>query len=198
VKVDIAGETKVKGDIIGNGLAVLAWRWKVINFIRPYFRTAIWVVARADSQLRPIAPSGDLKKDVVATKPLLKGKQVLGIRNTCLDPVLCDLEGVEPVNKEGFNLNDVARVLIALEADLAIMDVPDSLISLIKYPGKLKVLGVITENQAMAFGIAKDAPELLASFDVFIEKLQKNGTLRKLILRYYPGIQHFFSDVARE
>lgn len=196
--VKIIGESDVKGDIIGNGLTVLPWREKVISFSRPYFPTEIWVVAQVDSELRPITPTGDLKKDLAATKLLLKGRRVLGILNTCLDPALYNLEGVEPVYKEGVSLNDVAPALIAGESEVSILDVPDSLVALTKYPDKIKVLGVITERQSMAFGIAKDSPELLASFNAFLEKLEKNGVLKKLILRYYPGIEYYFSEMTKE
>ncbi len=87
-EVEIAGETPVKGDIVGNGLTVLPWRSKVINFSDSYFPTAIWVIARADSNLNPIRPTGDPAKDVLLTKNLLPGKQILGIKETCLDPDL--------------------------------------------------------------------------------------------------------------
>lgn len=196
--VEIVGESEVKGDIIGNGLTVLPWREKVISFSRPYFPTAIWVVARVDSELRPITPTGDLKKDLAATKLLLKGKRVLGIPNTCLDPVLYNLEGVEPVYKEGVSLNDVAPALIACESEVSILDVPDSLVALTKYQDKIKILGVITERQAMAFGIPQNSPELLASFNAFLEKLEKDGVLKQLILRYYPGIEYYFPEMTKD
>ncbi len=196
--VEIIGESEVRGDIIGNGLTVLPWREKLISFSSPYFPTAIWVVARVDSELRPIIPTGDLKKDLAATRLLLKGRRMLGIPNTCLDPVLYDLEGVEPIYKEGVSLNDVAPALIARESEVSILDVPDSLVALAKYPDKIKVLGVITERQSMAFGIAKDSPQLLASFNAFLEKLEKNGILKKLIFRYYPGIEYYFPEMAND
>ncbi len=94
---DIIGGSEVRGDIIGNGLTFLAWRAKVIDYSLSYFPTAIWVVTRADSELKPISPSGDIKKDVTATKSLLIGKDVLGIRNTCVDPKLYNLEEVNPI-----------------------------------------------------------------------------------------------------
>ncbi len=123
---------------------------------------------------------------------------MLGIPNTCLDPVLYNLEGVEPVYKEGVSLNDVAPALIARESEVSILDVPDSLVALAKYPEKIKILGVITERQLMAFGISQNSPELLASFNAFLEKLRKSGRLKKLIFQYYPGIEYYFPEMAKD
>lgn len=196
--VEFVGESDVKGDIIGNGLTVLAWRGKVINFSQPYFPTAIWVVTRNDSDLRPIMPSGDIKKDIAATKQLLVGKQVLAIRNTCLDPVLYDLKGTTPFYKEGIDLNDLAAVVIKGDAALCILDVPDTLVALEKYPRMIKVLGTITEKQEMAFGISKNSPELSSSFNSFLAKLKKTGKLTELMVRYYPLIRQYFPTAGTE
>jgi ABC-type amino acid transport substrate-binding protein len=191
-EVEIIGQSEVKGDIIGNGLTILSWRKKVIDYSVPYIPTAIWVVAREDSELKPIPPSGDLKKDVAATKLLLRGKEVLAIRNTCVDPVLYDLKEVTPLYKEGIELNDLAPAVIKGGAELCILDVPDALVALEKYPGAIKILGRITEDQSMGFGISKDCPELLKSFNSFLEKLRKEGKLKKIILKYYPEIERYF------
>ncbi len=48
------GETvPVKGDLIANGFTVLPWRQKVVDFSAPTFPNQIWLVARADSPLKP-------------------------------------------------------------------------------------------------------------------------------------------------
>lgn len=197
-EVDIIGESEVTGDIIGNGLTFLPWRAKVIDYSLPYFPTAIWVVARADSDLKPIPPSDDIKSDVEATKALLMGREVLGVRNTCVDPKLYDLKEVTSRYKENIGLNDLAPAVIKGDAALCILDVPDTLVALEKYPGMIKVLGPITEKQYMAFGISKDSPELLASFNAFLAKLQKNGKLRELIVNYYPMITYYFPKAGQE
>ncbi len=92
-EVEIIGQAPVKGDIIGNGLTVLPWRQKVISFSTSYFPSAIWVVARSDSDLKPIKPSGNTNRDIILTKNLLKGRPILGIRDTCLDPDLYNISG---------------------------------------------------------------------------------------------------------
>ncbi|MFH0957986.1 MAG: transporter substrate-binding domain-containing protein [Pseudomonadota bacterium] len=195
--VEILGETPMKGDIIGNGLTVLPWRKKVIHFSDPYFPTAIWALARADSDLNPIKPSGDPKKDVEATKSVLTGRQILGIRDTCLDPVLYNLQGSVSRYKEGLQLNDLPPAIIKGECELTLQDAPDALLALANYPGKVKVIGAITEEQFMAFGISKDSPELLESFNMFLRKLKANGKLQELIIKYYPHITNYFPNAGK-
>jgi ABC-type amino acid transport substrate-binding protein len=195
--VEIVGETQVKGDIIGNGLTVLPWRRKVIHFSDPYFPTAVWVVARADSALNPIAPSGDNKKDVVMTKNLLVGRQILGIRETCLDPDLYNLQECSSIYKEGLQLNDLPAAIVKGDCELTLQDAPDALLALSKYPTKVKVIGAITEQQFMAFGVSKDSPELLESFNNFLRKLRDDGTLRELIIKYYPLTTNYFPNAGK-
>jgi ABC-type amino acid transport substrate-binding protein len=196
-RVEIVGNAPVKGDIIGNGLTMIPWRMEVINYSTPYFPSAIWVVARADSRLQPIQPTRDPKKNVEATMSLLKGREVLSIKNTCVDVNLYNLTDVRPVYKDGITLNDLAAVLVKGEAEISILDVPDALVALRKFPGRIKVLGTITGKQAMGFGISKESPELLASFNEFLAEITANGKLSQLIQAYYPNIEKYFPEVMQ-
>lgn len=197
-KVEITGEAPIKGDIIGNGLTVIPWRQQIINYSTPYFPSAIWVIAKADSPIKPIQPTSDPKKDVEATRDLLKGKEVLGIKNTCVDLDLYNLSDSKPIYKEGITLNDLAAALIKGAAEISILDVPDSLVALSKFPGKIKILGSITGKQDMGFGFSKESPQLLASFNDFLAELKASGELSELILKYYPGIDNYFPEVLNK
>ncbi len=196
-EVEIIGETPVRGDIIGNGLTFIPWRQKIINYSIPYFPSAIWVIAKADSALKPILPTSDQAKDVEMTRDLLRGKDVLGIKNTCVDLDLYNLPEARPVYKEGITLNDLAAALVKGAAEVSILDVPDSLIALSKFPGKIKILGSITGKQDMGFGFSKDSPKLLESFNQFLVELKSSGELTNLILKYYPGIDRYFPEVLK-
>lgn len=190
--VEITGATDIKGDIIGNGLTILAWRNGIIDFSIPYFPSAVWVLAKADSDLNPIQPSGDPIKDVLLTKQLLSGRQILGIKDTCLDPAEYGIMDCRPAYKEGLQLNDLPAAIIKGEYEITLQDAPDALLVLAKNPGKIKVLGPITEPQLMAFGISKDSPQLLDSFNAFLKGLKEDGRLRQLIIKYYPHVfDHF-------
>lgn len=195
--VEVVGETTVKGDIVGNGLTILPWREKVISFSDPYFPTAIWAIAAADSNLHPISPSGVPKDDIAATKSLLTGRHILGIRDTCLDPALYNIDGVVPVYKEGLQLNDLPAAVAKGECELTLQDAPDALFALASYPGKVKVLGAITEEQFMAFGISRDSPDLLESFNNFLRRLKDSGKLLELIIKYYPLVTTYFPNAGK-
>ena len=93
-EVEVLGEVPIKGDIVANGLTILAWREKVVDFSTPVFPTRVWLIARADSSLKPIKPSGHIDKDIGAVKALLRGGKVLGKLDTCLDPRFYRLEEV--------------------------------------------------------------------------------------------------------
>ncbi len=195
-KPEVIANVPIKGDIIGNGLTVIPWRQEIIDYSTPYFPNVIWVVARADSPLHPIKPTKDLKKDVEETRLLLKDRDVLGIKNTCVDLSLYNLQDVRPVYKEGVTLNDLAAVLVKGAAEISILDVPDSLVALSKFPGRIKILGAITEKQDMGFGISKDSPKLRESFNQFLAELKSSGKLSELLLTYYPGIENYFPEVT--
>ena len=81
---------------------------------------------------------------------------------------------------------------------MTILDVPDALIALEKWPGKLKIIGPVSEKQVMAAGFSKDAPQLLAAYNKFLEKAKREGTYLKLIRKYYPSAKFFFPNFFRE
>ena len=47
--VVVMGDVPIRGDILANGLTILPWRQKVVNFSVPTFPTGVWLMARADS-----------------------------------------------------------------------------------------------------------------------------------------------------
>jgi ABC-type amino acid transport substrate-binding protein len=191
--VDFLGEVPVKGDLIANGLTMLPWRQKVVAFSKPTFPSQIWLIARSDSKVRPIKPTGDLEKDIEKTRTLMEGKSVLSLEKTCLDPSLYNLaaSGAQVVCFKG-KLNELAPALLHKDAEMTILDVPDALIALEKWRGKLKILGPITGQQEMGAGFPKDAPKLQAAFNAFLEKIQKDGTYDQIVRKYYPTAPRFF------
>ncbi|HID28841.1 MAG TPA: transporter substrate-binding domain-containing protein [Desulfobacterales bacterium] len=86
--VEVVGESPIRGDVIATGFTILPWRKKVVDFSIPTFPTGVWVIARADSEVQPIAPTGDISEDIKAVKKALHGKSVLALRDSCLDPGL--------------------------------------------------------------------------------------------------------------
>lgn len=193
--IEIIGDAPVKGDIIANGFTILPWREKAVNFSLPTFPSQIWLIARADSKIRPIKPSHIIEKDVAATKALMKGRSVLSMENTCLDPRLYNLSatGAKVICTKG-QLNDMAPALLKGDAEMTILDVPDALIALQKWPGKLKIIGPVSDKQQMAPAFSKDAPQLRDAYNQFLAKVRKDGTYMKLVNKYYPTARSFFPD----
>jgi len=194
-EIEIIGEAPVKGDIIANGFTILPWREKAVDFSLPTFPSQIWLIARADSKIRPIKPSHTIEKDVAASKALMKGRSVLSMENTCLDPRLYNLSatGAKVICTKG-QLNDMAPALLKGDAEMTILDVPDALIALQKWPGKLKIIGPVSDKQQMAPAFAKDSPQLREAYNQFLVKVRKDGTYLRLINKYYPTARSFFPD----
>lgn len=192
-KVTITGDAPIRGDLIANGLTILPWRKNILDFSAPTFPTQVWLVASSQSTLRPIQPSGDLLQDIATTKSLLSGKTVFGITGTCLDHKLYNLDVVKADSRLfNGNLNELAPAILNGEADTTLLDVADSLVALAKWPGQIKILGPISEQQEMGVGFRKQSPELQKAFAAFYETLKENGTYVDLVKKYYPDVFYYY------
>lgn len=194
-EVTVTGLAEVHGDMIAHGMTVLPWREKLVDFAEPMFPTQIWLIAPAPARVAPITPTGTLEGDIAVTFKLINGVSVLAKPNTCLDPKLYDLagHGAQVVNYEG-SLNHMAPNLLGGMADLTILDVPDALVALRRWQGKIKILGPLSEPQYMAAAFPKNSPELSAAFAAFLDRCQADGTYEALVRKYYPGVWTYFPD----
>lgn len=194
-KAETLDAAPVKGDMIANGFTIIPWRQQVVEFATPTFPNQIWLIARADSEVRPIKPTKNITKDIELTKAAMRGKTVLSMEKTCLDPALYKLSetGANVVCKTG-NLNEMAPAVLNKEGDMSILDVPDALVALEKWKGKLKIIGPVSDKQYMAAAFPKDAPKLLEAYNAFIKKAQHDGTYLKLIKKYYPTANRYFPE----
>jgi len=165
-KVDVTGESPIKGDVIATGLTILPWRKALLDFSRPTFPTGIWLVARSDSPLQPIRPGRTIAHDIKTVKSLLNGVSVLYMPGKCLDPALYQLENTGatfiPLN---LKMNEFVPAVINRDADCTLLDVADSMIALEKWPGKLKIIGPVTDHQKMGCGFRKSDADLCARFN---------------------------------
>ena len=185
----------IRGDVVATGMTVLPWRARSAAFSSAVFPTQVWVVARADSRLSPIQPSGRLLDDIAAVKALLSGRTLLGVPDTCLDPSLYKLEGTGArALLRRLRLDEVAPALIQGEGDLALLDVADAMVALQRYPGKMKVIGPVSVPQSMAVAFRRDAPRLREEFESFLAEIRRNGTYDELIATYFPEAPVYFRD----
>jgi ABC-type amino acid transport substrate-binding protein len=198
--VTLIGATAVRGDIIANGLTILDWRRLVVQFSNPTFPTGIWLMARADSSIKPIVPSGDIETDIRRVKKLLAGRSVLAVQGTCLDPNLYGLASTQAdirLYSASENLTEIALAVIKGAAEATLLDVPDALVALQAWPGDIKIIGPISTRQLMGAAVAKSSPELLAAFNRFFQDLRASGAYDELVKRYYPSIYLYLGDFFR-
>jgi len=194
-EVSVVGRLPIRGDVIANGLTIIPWRQKVIDFSAPTFPTQVWLIAASQSPLQPIAPSGKLEQDIAQTKALLKGKTVLGISGTCLEHTLYNLDAVGAQSKTfAGTLNQLAPAVLQGDADTSLLDVADSLVALNKWPGQVKILGPISEQQQMGVGFRKDSQALQQAFAAFYARLQADGTYAALVKKYYPDVFSYYPE----
>lgn len=187
----------VRGDIIANGLTILPWRANVVDYSTPTFPTAVWLIARVDSPLRPITPGGDIQTDIQSVKAMLAGRSVLGVPGTCTDPRLYDLAstGADIRNYTATASPDVLvpEILDGI-AEATMLDVPTALMALQKWPGEIKIIGPLSKRQLMAVAVPKTSPKLLAEFNLFFEDLRASGEYYQLVRKYYPSIFLYLGD----
>jgi len=187
----------IKGDIIANGLTVLPWRQKIVNYSLPTFPTGVWLVAQVKSSLVPIVPSGDISVDIRKTKSLLKGRSVLTMDGTCLAAASNNLEQTQAEIRyftQSKTIDDILPAMLNGMAETTLLDIPDAMVALEKWPGEIKIIGPISENQLMGVAVSKSSPELLREFNEFFKVIWKNGTYRTLVEKYYPSVFLYFND----
>lgn len=191
------GSKEVKGDVIANGLTVLPPRQKIVDYSNPTFPSAVWLVAASKSKVKPIKASGDMEKDIAATKQQMNKAPTLVMEATCLDPKLYDLKdkGYQlNYYTRSTNLNEMIPAVLNKDAEMTLLDVPDILVALSKWPGKFKVIGPISNEQRMGAAFRKDSPELRAAFNAFFAQIKQDGTYNKLVRKYYPLAPRYFPE----
>lgn len=185
------GSSPVRGDLIANGMTILDWRERMVRFSRPTFRSGVWLVARADSQLSPIVPTGQLGSDVAVTKASLDGVSVLALANTCLDPGLYRLEATRAdiqLTPNDRKLNETVPALLNHDAETTPLDLPDALIALKRWPGEVKVIGPISSEQHKAVAFPPNADALREAFNDYFAGIVANGSYEEMVRQYYPVV----------
>lgn len=187
--IEVFAEAPIKGDVAASGITVLSWRKKAVDFSVPTFPNHVWLIARADSRVQPIQPTRNIKKDIEAVKKIIAGQPLLGKAGTCLDPSLYGLEKItDNIKFFSGSVNDIAPAVIKGDADLALLDLPDALVALQKWPGKIKVIGPVSGRQDMAVAFSKNSPKLREAFNRFMLKTKNDGAYERIVKKYYPYV----------
>lgn len=195
------GPRPIRGDVIANGMTILPPRVKLLDFSDPTFPSAVWLLARPDVPVAPIKPSGSREQDIKATKARMSFGTTFVMDNSCLDPTLYDLEGKGLKLKRftgSTNINDVVPAMLKRESDMTLLDVPDVLVALELWPGQIKVIGPISEEQRMAAGFRKDSPELRKAFNTFLARAKADGTYMRLVKKYFRVAPRYLPEFFRD
>ncbi len=196
-RVTLAGDYPIKGDVISTGFTVLPSRAEILLYSEPTLPSQVLLVAPAESDLQPIKDGADLAADIANTRKAIGSKSVLVMEHTCLDPTNYGLANVgidlKTYNKSA-NLNEMVPAMLNKEAELTLLDVPDAILDLRKWAGKIKILGPISERQTLATAFPKDAPALRDEFNAYLSDIKASGVYDRLVDKYYPGIRQFFPE----
>ncbi|WP_428459386.1 transporter substrate-binding domain-containing protein [Photobacterium makurazakiensis] len=187
----------VEGDIIANGATILEWRTELADFSDDYFISGVWLVARSDSDLSPIEPAESIDADISSVKRMIRGKDVLALEFSCLDPNLYNLyeTGANVILPEpDRKLNEMVPAILKNDAETTLLDVADALIALEKWPGEIKVIGPISQEQKMGAAFRKSSPLLRQAFNEYLDGIRKDGSFQKLVKKHYPSIFYFYGD----
>jgi len=196
-EVTLTGDYPVRGDVISTGFTKLPWREAVLLFSDPTFPSQVLLVAPADSEVKPIEPTGNLQEDIRLTKQLIGAHSLLVMERTCIDPTNYGLKGVGIDLKsytKSSNLNEIVPALLNGEAQLSLLDVPDAILDLKKWAGRIKVIGPISDEQTLATAFPLDAPGLRDEFNKYLRSLKASGAYQQLVDKHYPGIKRYFSE----
>lgn len=188
-RVVLGTERPKKGDVIASGLTVLEWRKNVLAFSSSTFPTQVWLISPYDHHQRPIDPCGNMADDVKSTVEMVSGMTVMGVERTCLDPKLYGLDerGASIVPFKG-DTSDLVPAMLGGLSDLLILDVPDVLVALSYWQGRIKVLGPISPEQNMAVAFPLKDQDILLKFEDFYGQLVASGEYRKMVKKYYPSL----------
>lgn len=196
-EVSLTGDYPIRGDMIATGFTKLPWREKVLLYSTPTFPSQVLLIARTESTHQPVPSRTELRSEIADTKLLLGKHSLLVMEKTCLDPGNYGLKNagytIRPYTASS-NLDEMVPALLRGDAEFTLLDVPDAVIDLQRWAGRIKVIGPISDHQELAAAFPRSAPALRAAFDEYLRKIKADGTYDRLVNRYYPGIRHYFPD----
>ncbi len=90
-------------------------------------------------------------------------------------------------------LNETVPALLNRDAETTLLDVPDALIALERWPGRIKVVGPISGEQKMAVAFRPESTELRKAFNGYVAAIRADGRYNALVRKYYPAAFDYFS-----
>jgi ABC-type amino acid transport substrate-binding protein len=196
-KVLLEGDYPVRGDIISTGFTVLPWRAQVVLFSAPVFPSQVLLLTKHNTVFQSVSAGATLKQEIAATRDVLGKRSLLVMERTCLDPANYGLVGVGIDLRRytaSSNLDEMVPALLRGDAEFTLLDVPDVVVELQRWPGRLKIIGPISEHQDLAAAFPPNAPKLRDAFDAYLRKMRTDGSYDRLVDKHFPGIRRYFPE----
>ncbi|MCT4628113.1 transporter substrate-binding domain-containing protein [Halodesulfovibrio sp.] len=184
-----------KGDLLANGFTILPQRERFVLFSHPTFTAQVWLLAKANADIQPISPTGNIQADIEKTVAKTIGKTVYGIEKICIDVNLFPSLRQAAGSAENIPLHTFHQPLsfVTSEYNIFLMESPSALMALGSWPYTFKIIGPVAKPQNMGVAFAKDSAELRDEFNRFFEQFWKSGEYQKLVNCYFPNSFIYFN-----
>lgn len=168
-------------DIVVNGLEITEDRKEKIFFSDPYYYTFEQIVVRQENQ--SIHSFSDLK-----------GKKVGTLKASLAERMLTEVKEIEvrSYDSDVNSYEDLANGRL----DAVFLDAPIAIYHGTSNP-KLKIAGEPVGKMAYGIGVRKNNPELLLKVNAALDKMKKNGELRKILENWNlwnPMMEDYLQD----
>ncbi|MCG8530631.1 MAG: transporter substrate-binding domain-containing protein [Desulfovibrionales bacterium] len=192
--------SKIIGDIFASGVTVLPERYQYVDFSLPTFSSQVWLMAKTDSELTPIRPSGDAARDIALTLRQLSQQTIFGVSGTSLDiknfPILTS---VDVTLHNLIYTKKTSTFQFALQRQILFLaESPNILVGLNQWPFRFKVIGPISPPMDMAVAFDKNSSELREAFNQFFKDLWESGEYKKMVEHYYPGAFFYLASFLKK
>lgn len=196
-RVLLEGSHPVRGDMISSGFTVLPWREQVVLFSAPVFPSQVLLLTKHNATHQPVSKASVLSDEIAATRNILGKRSLLVMERTCLDPANYGLLGAGIDLRRytaSTNLDEMVPALLRGDAEFTLLDVPDVVVEMQRWPGRIKVIGPISEHQDLAAAFPHTSPKLRDAFNAYLRKIRTDGSYDRLVDKYFPGIRRYFPE----
>jgi polar amino acid transport system substrate-binding protein len=174
----IPGLAEGKTDVIMSSMSITQARSLRVNFCKPYLIVGQTVLVRRE----------DAHKYMMGFPPIPPG--TIGVIKGTTGDFLVQQEFSRTKRKTFTSPRDAAKALEKKKIDLFICDTPVVWwLSGMNESQGLVVVKVYLSSEQLAWAVRKSDPELLASVNNALEKLQKDGRALEIIKRWLPLYQ---------
>ena len=174
-----------KADLAISGITVNEKRMKSFDFSSPYYSSSQIIIVRNDSKYI------NAKTQAEALEMLSNDKASIGVQRGTTGEYYSagdeswGFEGIKNTNTISYDNGALACADLSNgKIDAVILDDAPSKLIAAKY-NNLSLLEFILTEEEYAIAVRKGNESLLKSLNDFIEKIEKDGTLDSIVVKYY-------------